>query len=111
MTTRKTSDYLYDIGLGLEPKYDKLIIEAMDECFSDRIASLISELKVKELAGIQFIKENLLNPLKGDQVKDVSAQNEAYSEVVKMLENKTQETLINTFNTKENKQTTKPIIP
>ena len=86
MKNIKTSDYLYDIGLCLEPKYDKLIIEAMDKCFSNKVDVFISELKVKRLAGVRFIKENLLNPLKTDEIKYVSAQNEVYAETVKRLE-------------------------
>ncbi|MGR3177813.1 MAG: hypothetical protein ACUZ8E_07125 [Candidatus Anammoxibacter sp.] len=85
MKVIKASDYLYDLGLGLEPKYDKFIIEAIESFHQDKIHSVVTDLKIKELAGIRYMRDNLANPKKADNISHVSAKNEAYSEIIELL--------------------------
>lgn len=84
---KKASDYLYDTGLGLDPKSDELIIEAIESYHKDQLAKIIEELKFKEIAYLAYIRENLLDTTKGDEIKYVSAQKDATTEIISKIEN------------------------
>jgi len=83
---KKTSDYLYDIGLGLDPKSDSLIIEAMEQHHKDKISELITDLKIKDVAYLTFMRDNLLDDSKRDDIKYVSAQKDVVCELINKLE-------------------------
>lgn len=86
METKKASDYLYDLGLGLEPKTDELIIEAINNFHKDKMSSLLADLKIKEIAHLTFMRDNLLDTAKADDIKYVSAQKEIISDLITKLQ-------------------------